>query len=242
MNKGNLNPFCFLLALVVLIFAIASTVNGQEPTTKDGNVVTIDAPGPLRGGEGISAIVPSWFSLLKVEGRHFTDFGSGCFISDRIVLTCWHNLRDERGAELTIIDGLGNRYTDVSVELTSPKLDLAILKVNDKTLPYHTFLTVSDDDFTPSGYVFSIGFNPSKNAICGYKGTLMGKSYGVNGVKGPVTHAHTATVVQGMSGGPLVNGRDEVVGVNVNAFQDGSGSLAVNLTRLQWFLDQYDAK
>lgn len=238
LNKDNINPFCFILATVVLIFAIASTLNGQEPSTQD-NVVTIDAPGPLRGGEGISGFVPSWFSLLKVDGGHYTDFGSGCFISDRMVLSCWHNLRDARGAELTIIDGLGNRYTDVSIELTSPKLDLALLRVNDDKIPYHRFLAVSDDDFKPSGTVTAIGFNPSKDSICSYTGSLTGKSYGSVGLKGPVTHHHTAQVVQGMSGGPLVNLSGQVVGVNVNAFQDGSGSLAVNLTRIQWFLDQY---
>jgi S1-C subfamily serine protease len=242
MNKENLNPFCFLLALVVLIFAVASTLNGQEPTTKDENVVTIDAPGPLRGGEGFSAGVPSWFSLLKVEAGHYTDFGSGCFISDRLVLSCSHNLRDAEGARLSIVGGLGTRYNDVSVVLQSPKLDLALLRVNDKVVPYHRYLTVSDDDFAPDGVVTSVGFNPSQNSICAYAGRLTGQSYGSSGLKGPVSHKHTAKVVQGMSGGPLLNDRGRVVGVNVNAFQDGSGSLAVNLTRLQWFLDQYDAE
>lgn len=239
MNKENINPFCWLLAFVVLVFAIATTLNSQEPPQTEQEIVRIDAPGPLRGGEGFSGSVPSWFSLLKVEGRHFTDFGSGCFISDRLVLSCYHNLRDLKGSTLTIIDGMGTRYTDVSVELTSPKLDLSLLKINDEFVPYHRYLNVSNDDFTPTSDVYSVGYNPSQGAICLYKGKLTGRSYGSGGLL-DVSHAHTAKVVQGMSGGPLVNSSGEVVGVNVSKFNDGSGSLAVNLKRIQWFLDQYE--
>lgn len=238
MKDFQLRPFCFCLAVVVFIFAVASTVNGQTPFRADEDkAVDCWDQSPLRGGEGSWGFVPSWFVMLKVEERHYTNFGSGAFITDRIVLTCHHNIRG--GDDIDLKDGTGHLYENVRVLLQSPKLDLCLLFVDDENVPYHRVLSVSDSDFTPKGTVHSVGYNPSDDAICRYEGKLKGKSYGVRGLKGPVSHAHSAKVVQGMSGGPLLNNYGEIVGVNIASSKD-VGSLAVNLTRLQWFLDQYD--
>lgn len=236
MNKQQFRPFCFLIATVILVFAIASTVNGQQPHAADKDYVDCWDQQILRPGEGSYGFVPSWFVLIKVEDRHSgTFFGSGAFITDRVILTCYHNIRGSKDVDAK--NGAGVLYTDVKILLTSPKLDLALLKVEDEVVPYHRFLTVSDTNFKPKGVVHSVGYNPSDDAICRYEGTLTGKSYGEKGLRGAVYHGHSAKVVQGMSGGPLLDNRGRVVGVNVSAGRDGEG-LATNLTRLQWFLDQ----
>ncbi len=238
---SRLNSFSFLLAVVVLVFAIASTVNGQRPPFRVGeDVVTVHDGDVLTPGEGFPGPVPSWFLLVKVEAGHSTYFGSGTFITDRLVLTCYHNIRGFKPDQITLKNGPGDTFEKITVALQSPKLDLALLYVEDKVVPYHRVLPISGEDFKPEGSVYSVGFDPSEDAICVYKGKLSGTSYSERWTTKPVYHGHSAKVVQGMSGGPLVNHWGEIVGVNVAASDDTS--LAVNLTRLQWFLDQYDGK
>lgn len=231
--KERLNPFCFILAAVVLVFAIASTVNGQE-----GKAVDCYEQPVLRAGEGCYGVVPSWFVMVKVEDRHSANFfGSGAFITDRLVLTCNHNV--EGAVKVVVKNGTGTEFTDVRVALVSPNLDLALLFVQDEVVPYHRTLTISDSNFTPAGTVNSVGYDPGEDSICRYVGTLTGKSYGRPNFQGVVSHGHSAKVVQGMSGGPLLDDRLEIVGVNTHSSQS-TKSLATNLTRLQWFLDQYN--
>jgi S1-C subfamily serine protease len=233
MNKQQLNPFCFILALVVLIFAVATTVNGQEKPTKVDDGVT------LRAGEGFSDIVPSWFLLLKVEAGHFTDRGSAAFISDRMVLTCWHNLRDASKGKLVLVDGIGNRYENIRVVQKSPKLDLALLRVEDERVPYHRVLIISNSDYTPRGTVHAVGLNPATESIEHHTGKLNGQRFTRNGLRETTEYGHTALVVQGMSGGPLINDDGEVVGVNIGRDREGV-SHSVTLQRIQWFLDNYE--
>lgn len=236
MNNNQFRPFCFLLAVVVFIFALTCTVNGQTP--KGENVVDIWEQEVLRPGEGSYGFVPSWFCLLKVEDRHSRQFlGSGSFITDRIILTCNHNV--EGSKKVTVKNGTGFVFESVEILLRSPKLDLALLKVNDKVIPYHSTLRISDENFKPEGTVHSYGFVPADDAICRYEGKLSGNSYGRPNFPGVVSHAHTAKVVQGMSGGPLLDSSLEIVGVNTHSSKQ-TGSLATTLVRVQWFLDQLE--
>lgn len=239
-DYSRLNAFSMILAIVIAAFAFAVTVNGQQPfeQKKGDNVVTIWDNPTLAPGEGSYGFVPSWFVLLKVEDRHSdTYFGSACFITDRLILSCEHNIRGAK--TITARNGPGDTFTKIKVLLQSPKLDLSLLLVEDENVPYHRVLSVSDSDFTPEGRVHAVGFVPSDDAICRYEGKLTGKSYGRAGLRGAVSHGHTAKVVQGMSGGPLINDWGEVVGVNTHSSK-ATKSLATNLTRIHWFLDQYD--
>lgn len=234
-RQRDARPFFFLL-VVTLFFLLASALTGQEPAKAD-KPPPVDADGMLTPGEGFPGLVPTWFCLLKVESRHFTDRGSACFIEDRIVLTCWHNLRDVRKGKLVLVDGFGNRYEDIQILQTSPKLDLALLRINDEKMPYHRSLVVSNSDFKTEGTVHAVGLDPSVEAIVRNQGKLTGKVFGQNGLD-DVCYEHDAKVVGGMSGGPLVNNYGEVVGVNTHS--DGKTSHSVRLDRLQWFLDQYN--
>lgn len=243
-NNRTARPLCFLIAAVLLVFALASTVNGQTPDVT-GKPVGADVPNvidiwdqtALRAGEGSYGFVPSWFVLIKVRDSHSSYFGSGAFITDRVILTCHHNVRNVN--EILVRNGPGYSFHNVKVILQSPKLDLALLRVEDEEVPYHRVLTVSGDNFKPEGTVHSYGFDPAQDAICRFEGKLKGQSYGNPGLKGPVSHSHTARVVPGMSGGPLLDNGLEIVGVNF-AHSEQTGSLAVNLKRIQWFLDQYE--
>lgn len=238
-NQTNIRPFCFLLAAVVFVFAVASTVNGQERTPYTGDtdqVIEIWDKPTLTTGEGLQGYLPDWFLLLKVETGHSGHFGSASFIGNSLVLTCHHNVRkvDQKNILLRMPDG--HTFSDVSIVLTSPKLDLALLRVNGE-IPRHNVLTVSNSNFKPDGPLASLGFDPSEDAICLYQGRVSDNSYGHPGVKGTVYQGHTAKVVQGMSGGPLLDWSNQLVGVNVA--KSDEDSLATNLTRIQWFLDQY---
>jgi len=230
--KERLNPFCYILAAVILVFAIASTVNGQEGKAIDCYDQTV-----LRAGEGSYGFVPSWFVMVKVRDRHSATFyGSGAFLTNRLVLTCNHNV--EGAANVLVKNGTGDQFFKVKVVQVSPKLDLALLLIEDEEVPYHRTLQISGENFTPKGRVHAVGYDPGEDAICRYEGTLTGKSYGRPGFPGVVSHGHSAKVVQGMSGGPLLDDYLEIVGVNTHS-SPHTKSLATNLTRLQWFLDQY---
>lgn len=228
-TKYNITPVTLLLALLVFLFVACCEANGQT--------IDIHKQPKLRAGEGLQGNVPSWFVLLKVEDGHSGYFGSGTFITERLVLTCHHNIRGVSDDQIKLINGVGSRFDEVEVVLKSPKLDLALLRVPEtQKVPRHSVLFVSNDNFKPEGVVGAIGFVPALDSICLYKGTLNGKSYGSQDVS-DVSYGHTARVVQGMSGGALVDGSGRIVGVNTS--RSGSESLATNLMRLQWFLDQY---
>lgn len=237
-QQTNIRPFCFLLAAVVFVFALAATVNGQErtPSTADEQTIEIWDQPTLTMGEGLYGFLPDWFLLLKVDAGHSGHFGSAAFIGNRLVLTCHHNVRGVKANQIKLRNASGETFSDVSIVQVSPKLDLALLKVRGE-IEDHSTLTVSNGNFKPDGPLAALGFNPSEDAICLYQGRASGQSYGEPGLKGVVYTGHSAKVVQGMSGGPLLDWSNQLVGVNVAASDDES--LATNLTRIQWFLDQY---
>lgn len=230
-NNQRFRPFCFLLAAVVFVFAVASTVNGQEydVTTEDGT--------ELRG-EGFQGVPPSYLVLLKVESRHSGNFlGSGVFLSDRLVLTAYHNVRglrkyDRLGVHMT--SGTVHRAT--KVVHTAPRHDLALILVQAGEIEYHRTLAVSDGD-TPFVSCATMGFSPPHNALRLTQGRLTGRKYGNKWGDRMVYNEATCPFVQGMSGGPVINPDMELVGIG--SASDGKTMNFTMLSRIHAFLDSY---
>lgn len=235
--KYYINPLTALYLVIVLLCALvfSSAAGGQ------GNVTYPPKPGEPIKGVGISGTAPTYFTLVKVEAGHYTDMGSGSFISEDRILTCAHNVRDYHvggKGKLSVQSFDGTVYRDVSVERYNGYVDLSILKINGYNgNGVHTHLRISDP-VTPGSPVTSVGWVPRQSLVQLYKGvTTTKRSNGIG--KGSRTgdwFIHTAKVVQGMSGGPLLNSDGDIVGVNIFTDMKSGESGSVSVERIMELL------
>jgi len=217
--------FCLALSLGILFLAPA-----RGATPKDGE--------PIKGGVGFYGQVPEFLCLVKVCERPFTDVGSGTFVRHNLVLTCAHNVRDlSRNGKLKIHCSDGTVYDRCRIVLRDTKRDLCLIRVEGADKDRDT-LEVSLADKAPL-YVASMGWEPATSSMIFATGKRTGKVYGVPGGTEGIWIGHDAKVVQGMSGGPLINAWREIVGVNVSTSMDGKESHAVALKHIQAFLSKY---
>jgi len=151
--------------------------------------------------------------------------GSGFLItSDGYIITNYHVVKDSSQITVTLIDGREYAATSIGVDRQT---DFAVLKIDEVELPYLTF---GDSNLLRVGeWVVAIG-NP-----CGLKGTLTvgivsGKERQGMGLTSYEDFIQTdAAIYQGNSGGPLLNLRNEVVGINTAIFSYGNRSLGIGL-------------
>ena len=219
--------------LFACVFSIA--VEGQ------GNVTYPPKPGEPIKGVGISGVAPTYFVLVKVESGHYTDMGSGSFISEDEILTCAHNVRDYHvggKGKLSVQSFDGTVYRDVSVQRYNGDVDLSVLKINDyKGNGVHTTLSISDS-LSQGSPVTSVGWVPRESLVQLYKGVTTTKSS--NGIGKSCRSGdwiiHTAKVVQGMSGGPLLNDQGDIVGVNIFTDMKSGESGSVSVERIMELL------
>ena len=222
-----------VVLLCALIFSAA--VEGQ------GNVTYPPKPGEPIKGVGIWGTAPTYFALVKVEAGHYADMGSGSFISEDEILTCAHNVRDYHvggKGKLSVQSFDGTVYRDVSVERYNGDVDLSVLKINGyKGNGIHTHLRISGP--LPHGSpVTSVGWVPRESLVQLYKGVTTTKSS--NGIGKSCRTGdwviHTAKVVQGMSGGPLLNSDGDIVGVNIFTDMKSGESGSVSVERIMELL------
>jgi S1-C subfamily serine protease len=154
-----------------------------------------------------SNVMDFWGDIIKQKGG-----GSGFIItSDGLILTNKHVV--ENTGELTVITRDGKSYK-ATVKATDPFNDLAVISIEAKNLPV---VELGDSDKLEVGqYVIAIG-----NALGEFQNTV---TVGVVSAKGRTLEAEgerledmiqtDAAINQGNSGGPLVNLKGQVVGVN----------------------------
>ena len=186
--------------------------------------------------------------IVKVSNLpllRFTDIGTGTWISDDMVLSCWHNVRDEinkPGFTLWIesIDGL--RYDDVTVLVKDVQHDLVVFKVGGDTSSHGIGLVTSD--VTPPTHVSTVGYDPSVGTVVVNSGPVIpGRYLGSTKGGGKWLYCHQSKVVQGMSGGPTINSQGEICGVNqsssIKISKDGTNN-SVCPTWIHKLLDKVD--
>lgn len=172
------------------------------------------------GGERLPGIC-----FPKVESRHFGDrhysyIGTGTFISDRLVLTCQHNVRDhvQGQTKLYIEDEFGDRYNNVIILREDPDRDLALLKVLDRDIRPHGIVDISTENVWYQGPVKAVGYWGSKRRYHESTGRTDGGFAGASRSRPERTYfTHTAATHQGMSGGPVINDRGELIGVTMGS-------------------------
>ncbi len=159
--------------------------------------------------------------------------GSGFFVSfDGFVVTNRHVVDDE-SAEYTVLTNDGKKFP-AKVLAKDPSLDIAVLKVEEKDLPYLQF---GNSDQLKSGQtVIAIGNalaefrnSVSVGVISGLSrsitaGDLFGRSELLEGVI-----QTDAAINPGNSGGPLLDLNGEVIGVNV-AVERGAQNIGFALS------------
>jgi serine protease Do len=152
--------------------------------------------------------------------------GTGFFISpDGYVLT--NNHIAENSIKNTVTTLQGKDY-DAKVIGTDPKTDLALLKIEAKDLP---FVELGDSALVKVGeWVLAIG-NPLgmehtvTAGIVSAKGRQLGTGLNVPTYQDFIQT--DAAINRGNSGGPLVNMKGEVIGINSNILSPTGGNIGI---------------
>ncbi len=166
-------------------------------------------------GEDFDVIVPRY----REKGMEKQEVGGGTgFIvsSDGLVLTNKHVVSDEE-ADYTVFTNEGERH-EAEVLARDPFQDIAILKIEAENLPV---VTLGDSDVLRMGQtVIAIGnvLGEFRNSVS--RGVVSGLSRNVTASGGGMVEQlqgiiqTDAAINQGNSGGPLLNIKGEVVGIN----------------------------
>ncbi len=154
--------------------------------------------------------------------------GTGFFISsDGYILTNNHLVEKDKTTLVTITTLQGNEY-DAEIVGNDPGTDLALLKIEAKDLPY---AELGDSGQVKVGeWVLAIG-NPLgmdhtvTAGIVSYKGRQIDTQSYQDFIQ------TDAAINRGNSGGPLVNTKGEVIGINSNILTQGSpGNIGIGLS------------
>ena len=163
--------------------------------------------------------------------------GSGVIITpDGFVLTNNHVVEDSDGLEVSLTDG---RTFSAQVIGTDPATDLAVIRISDGSLPASE---LGDSDLLKVGQlVIAIG-NP-----LGFQSTV---SAGVVSALGRSLRSQSGRLIDGViqtdvalnpgnSGGPLVDSRGRVVGINTAMIYMAQGiSFAIPINTASWVVTE----
>lgn len=152
-------------------------------------------------------------------------FGSGFIISsDGYVLTNHHVIEGTNKVTVHLAD---RREVDAKIIGSDPSTDVAVLKINEKNLPV---LAIGDsNNLKPGQWVVAIGspFGFDRSVTAGIVSALGRPS--IDGSQRYVPFIQTDVAInRGNSGGPLLNTRGEVVGINSQIFSNSGGYMGVS--------------
>ena len=225
--------------------SLKDAVNKIIPSVVDihaRHVVNAPAPAPV-DAQNLQFVPPFEGGVDKFIGNAgFENIGSGIFVDSRgYVLTNYHVTKDANEIVVTIF---GNPTRDVRADLVAnePNLDLSLLKVRDNG-PFPE-ATLGDSTNTQVGdYVVAVGspFGIEQTVTSGIISGIR-KSVMIEGLRYENLFQTDAPINHGSSGGPLVNLRGDVIGINTAIYAptgvfNGTGfSIPVNDCRI--FLSQ----
>jgi serine protease Do len=152
--------------------------------------------------------------------------GSGFLITaDGFIVTNNHVISE--GSKITVILNDGREYP-ATVKGADPRTDLALLKIDEKNLP---FLSFGDSDSLKVGeWVVAIG-NPFGIGATLTAGIVSAKGRQDLGIASYEDFIQTdAAINPGNSGGPLFNLQGEVIGVNTAIFTRSGGYMGIGLS------------
>jgi serine protease DegQ len=222
-------PVLALALAALLAAALAGCSFGQEPARS--------APAPVtaaRASTGAQAAaagnIPGIVRRVEpsvVTIQHDQGTGSGVVWSkDGVVVTNAHVVGDVRAVEVAFFDG---RRADGRVRATDPDTDLAVVDVERDDLQPATFqgeLPAVGELAVAVGSPLGFQNTITAGIISGLHREIPGSAQ--QGIRSLVDLIQTdAAISPGNSGGALVNGRGEVVGVNVAYIPPEQGAVAI---------------
>lgn len=194
---------------------------------KDGSVTAADARLILRAAVGLETLdsdAPADSALTRrqvydlaakftveitSETSEGTLLGSGFFISeDGKLLTNYHVVADTTA--LSVKDYNGKTYEVEKVLAFDRDIDMALLQVKDDV---SAWATLNKKDYSTADTVYTLG------SAAGYTGSfsegmISTAERRLEGYSDVVYIQHTAAISQGNSGGPLLDNRGRVIGMN----------------------------
>jgi S1-C subfamily serine protease len=214
MTKSNKLPGVLLFTVFVIITLALTLVAGcndePEPVSETPIEYSVADLAEMAGE-----------SIAYIEAKESADsfypwFGSGFVVrSDGVIVTNYHVMD---GANVALVEVGGQIYENVQVLAANEEWDLAILKIDASNL---NVLALADsvDDVRLGEQVVAMG-NPEglkRTVSDGIISTVYRRLEGFN-----YDHIQTtAPISKGSSGGPLLNMRGEVIGVNTLTYLTG---------------------
>ncbi len=167
-----------------------------------------------------------FFGIPREREREFRSEarGTGFFISpDGYIMTNNHVVEN---AEKVTVATLDEKEYKAKIVGTDPSTDLALLKVDDKNLP---FAELGDSESLRVGeWVLAIG-NPwgFEHTVTAGIVSSKGRQLGIPGVPYQDYIQTDAAINRGNSGGPLVSMKGEVVGITSNIISPSGGNIGI---------------
>lgn len=151
-------------------------------------------------------------SVLRIVGGYSE--GSGFFITENQVLTNFHVIANEPSPKIILPDGrfitpikiLGHKDADLAILFTEEKFPQLVLPLPSKDSPLYLS---ENETLLTAGYPWGTELNGEATIL---KGRFIASRKGRNKIVGYIQT--DINLVEGMSGGPLVNECGEVVGIN----------------------------
>jgi len=183
----------------------------NQPTARTGATTAMDVPDVVAKVAPAVVTVINHLSTNNVVGQGASmGSGSGAVISpDGYIITNHHVIADNASLEVIFSDG-----TQRAAELVGddPLMDLALVKVNG---PIDAYLPIGDSDALRQGEtVIAIGspLGEFKNSVTVGVVSALNRNLGPDAPEGLIQT--DAAINRGNSGGPLLNMRGEIIGIN----------------------------
>jgi S1-C subfamily serine protease len=167
-------------------------------------------------------------------GRARVGHGSGVIIDAEQghILTSYHVVSGTQEARVHLADG---RAVDARRIGKDPENDLALVKVDPSGLGLRALRLGGADSLMVGSAVLALG-NPDGDRVVVTAGIVSALSQSLRGPSGQLMYGLIQTSAlfnPGMSGGPLVNSRGEVVGLNTASMVEGKADPAISSPTIQ---------
>ena len=167
-------------------------------------------------------VTPAVVNIRAVESSNYSWWGSGSYgassgsgvivSADGFIVTNNHVIEDGNKYEISLND---RREYEAKLIATDPSTDLALLKIEEKGLPYLVF--GNSDSLAVGEWVMAVG-NPFNLESTVTAGIVSAKGRSIDILEGEYTIESfiqtDAAVNPGNSGGALVNTNGELIGIN----------------------------